>query len=299
MVTLLATAALAGKPAPPPPAQPVSKVFTQPRYGEYCTDPATWVRNGYKVGIWATNVPFKAQAIDKAGYKAAGTFNYSVTGSDSGVMPLVDSTNLVYQQSPYVPNGSNYAYTVTVSGITGSNSIFRAPAKCDSCHSTPPGHTGSSANWGKCNTCHNLGEKIHSSHRSRVGSTSNCYACHPQGCLDTDLHAKTLGFTCVTCHGDLSMTANNTFKIEKMAGRPKCANCHDRNHAEGTALYTDSYKHGGMLCASCHNAPHRVIKPTQTCTTCHTTQAADPKMGANCGQCHKSSVDPHLVNRAR
>ncbi|HAK60026.1 MAG TPA: hypothetical protein DCO77_06525 [Nitrospiraceae bacterium] len=275
-------------------------VFTQGRFGEYCTDPSSWVRGGYQVGIWPTNVPFKAQAVDKNGYKVNATFNYSIA-TGSGIMDLADASDLVYQAAPPTPEGKAYPYTVTVDGVSASNSVYRDPATCDSCHSTPPGHIANSSTWGKCHDCHNLGVVMHTHavQSARIGDT-DCYACHPTGCYNTDAHNR-LGLWCTDCHGMLSDVLNGTFKISGQAGKPLCADCHDREHSEPTrgVLYAESTMHGGMLCASCHNAPHRVEKPTMACTDCHTTQANDPKMGPDCGSCHKSNVDPHLVNTAK
>ncbi len=307
---LSALPALAGKPGgtTPPPTAAVNKVFTEGRFGEYCTDPAARVSAGYKVGIWGDAVPFKAQAVDANGYKVGGTFDYRValTG-ETGTMPLADPSDLVYQVSPNVPQGIQYDYTVTVGGVTGNGAVYRDPAKCDACHATPPGHIADPAKWGNCKSCHDLGVVMHKHAYTKGGIVTDCYTCHPTGCLDTDLHKSQLNMWCTDCHGDLSQTQNGTFKISGMAGKPLCADCHDRTHQETTrgVLFAESVKHGGMLCISCHDAPHRVKKPSfdtgqgNNCSGCHSTQASDPKMGTNCGQCHKSSLDPHAVNRAK
>ena len=308
VLTLGMTVFAKGKPAPDP-TDPANKVFTTGRFGEYCSDPIPWLQQGARVGIWPTNVPFRAQAVDANGYKVSGIFDYSValTG-ETGTMALVDANDLVYQKAPYVPEGIHYDYTVTVDGVTGSGTLNRDPAQCENCHSSPPGHIADPATWGKCRTCHDLGEVMMTKAYVKAGLTDQCYSCHPTGCWDTDLHKTQFNMWCTDCHGDLSQTIDGTFKISSMAGKPLCADCHDRLHKEPTkgVLFAESTRHGGMLCISCHDAPHRVVKPTNlgdgvnnNCSGCHTTQPNDPKMGPNCGECHKSSWDPHLVTRAK
>jgi hypothetical protein len=283
-----------------------NKVFTEGRYGEYCTDPAKWVQAGYKVGIWPATVPFKAQAVDYEGKKIGGTFSYKVSATkENGIMDLTDPRNLVYQKSPNVPKGMNYSYSASTQRISAANTIYRAPAKCDSCHAKPPGHIANQNNWGKCKTCHDLGVKIHTHAIKRAGISDNgCYTCHPAGCLDQDVHRTNAGMFCTNCHGNLSSVIAGRFKISGQAGKPECADCHDANHREPVQgiLFADSNGHGGMLCISCHNSPHRIIKPVNfgdgtynNCSKCHVNQANDREMGRNCGKCHSSSRDPHVV----
>lgn len=317
IVLILGVGAYSAFAGPTPPA-PVNKVFVQGRYGEYCVDPIGWTSKGYKVGVWGDSVAIKAQALDTNGHLVNSTFSYKVVETgQTGTMALVDSTNLEYQVSPLVPNGQKYTVDVTVNGVTGRGYIYRDPANCDACHATPPGHIANSANWGKCHECHNLGVVMHKHAYNKGGVTTNCYSCHPAGCLDTDLHATTLNMTCTDCHGDLSKTVDGTFKISGMAGKPLCANCHDSAHAEPVIntktgardLFTDSNGHGAsraakMNCASCHDAPHRVVKPNFTvaglpnnCSGCHTTQATNNNMAPDCNRCHVSALDPHLVKK--
>lgn len=301
----------AGKPVPPT----AVKVWADGRYGEYCTDPQSWKDAGYNVGIWGPSVPFKAQATDKSGYLLDGTFNFNVilTGQ-TGTMAVQDAANKEYQFSPSVPQGIHYDVDVAVDSAAARLTIYRDPAKCDACHATPPGHIADPATWGKCHECHNLGVVMHKHAYSKGGITTACYTCHPTGCLDTDLHKTRLNMWCTDCHGDLTMTQNNTFKISGMAGKPYCADCHDANHAEyqprsgARELFVESNGHGRakgarMACISCHGAPHRVQKPNfdvglgNNCSGCHTDKATDNNMGPNCGSCHVSSFDPHLTRK--
>lgn len=289
-------------------AATANKVFTEGKFGEYCTDPVSWVNAGYQVGIWGTNVPFKAQAVDANGYLVEGSFTYLMDTGESGFMDLIDTG--IYQKAPYVPDGKHYAYDVSVDSATASGVVYRDPAQCDSCHATPPGHIADPATWGQCKSCHDLGVQIHT-HAATTANVApdNCYACHPTGCYDTDVHKDpAINLWCTDCHGTLSDVLTGDFKISGQAGKPLCGDCHDRNHQESKkgGLFADANKHGGMLCISCHNSPHRVEKPVNlgdgvnnNCSGCHTTQGSDPKMGMDCGACHKSSWDPHLVNRAK
>ncbi len=292
---------------------PVDKVYVEGRYGEFCTDPQSWVDAGYTVGIWGPSVPFKAQAFDTEGHLVQDTFSFEVieTG-ETGSMALHDSNNLEYQFKPYVPEGITYNVAVTVGEVTGTGKIYRDPAKCDACHSTPPGHIADSANWGKCHDCHNLGVVMHKHAYNKAGLIDQCYTCHPTGCLDDDIHKAEYNMWCTDCHGDLSQTATGTFKISGMAGKPYCADCHDSKHAEyqpkkgERELFCESNGHGKSngargACISCHGAPHRVKRPSfdvglnNNCSGCHTTQASDGNMGSDCANCHEHQWDPHLV----
>lgn len=274
----------------------VTQIFTQARWGEYCTDPSGWVRKGYNVGIWPTNVPFKAQGLDSRGHKVATTYNWSATGQ-SGTMSVDDNTNNVYIAAPYAPDG-NLNYTVTADGASGSGTLYRDPAACASCHRNPPGHIALEENWGRCHDCHNLGVVIHQHAVSPAGiADTDCYACHPTGCYNSDAHnSAQIGLWCTDCHGVLSDSLTGNFKISHQAGKPQCADCHASPYAE-TGMYSEAVGHGGMLCESCHGSPHRVQLPSIQCVDCHTEQANDNNMGPNCGSCHVSSVSPHLVRK--
>lgn len=287
-------------------ATSAGKVFTEGRYGEYCTDPAQWLKAGYNVGIWPSTVPVKAQAVNSKGNKLGGKYSYKISSTnEKGIMDITDPKNLVYQKSPYVPNGINYGYTVTAQKISGGNTIFRAPAKCDSCHAVPPGHIAKQDNWGKCRTCHDLGVVVHKHAVMKAGIPDNgCYTCHPTGCLDQDVHRTNAGMFCTNCHGNLSSVINGTFGISGQAGKPLCSDCHNSSHREPVkgVLFADSTGHGGMLCISCHNSPHRVVKPVNlgdgrynNCSVCHSSQAKNREMGSDCGRCHGSGYDPHVV----
>lgn len=285
----------------------IGKVFAQGRYGEYCTDPARWIQARFKVGIWPETVPVNAQAVDNNGRKVAGTFSYEVMATgETGVMDLVNPRNLVFQKSPYVPDGINYGYTVTVNGVSREKTIYRSPAKCDTCHAVPPGHIMDQSTWGQCRTCHDLGVVVHKHAVEKAGIPDDgCYTCHPTGCLETDVHRTGHNISCAGCHGNLSNVMTGTFKISGQAGKPRCADCHDARHGEPVAgvLFTDSSGHGGMLCSSCHSSPHRIIKPAKlgdgisnNCQNCHSSHVGHSVMGGNCGQCHGSSWDPHLAS---
>ena len=294
-------------PPPPSPSQ-AGIIFTAGKYGEYYADPARWVNAGYRVGIWGNNVTVKAQAIDSNGKKIAGTFSYRITSTNQyGVLNLIDAQNLAYQKALTLPLGQNYAYTVTSNGTTANGTIYSIAAKCDACHRTPEGHIADQSTWGSCRSCHNLSNVTHK-HIYKFGATFQCYACHTSDSSNGDIHLTLTnpsgypGFTCVNCHGDLSMTQNNTFKTSSMAGLPKCADCHDRNHSEPVAgvSFSNSVGHGGLFCISCHSSPHRVQRlmnrgtsSTNNCSGCHPNATHS---GASCGDCHGSSWDPHLVS---
>lgn len=282
------------------------KIFTAPRFGEYCTDPAGWVEAGFKVGIWAEAVPVKAQALGPGKSKDQGALTLLVPATkEKGPMSLTDPVHEVYEKSPTVPLPKNYVYGVSAKGMIGKGTIYRAAAGCDSCHATPPGHISVQGNWGKCRDCHDLGVKVHTHAVAKAAIADNgCTSCHPKGCLDKDVH-KSRGLDCASCHGGLSNVMAGTFKISGQAGKPKCGDCHDSAHREpkgGKALFADSTGHGGMLCLACHGSPHRVVKPTKlgagrgdNCSGCHLTEARAPNMGPNCGECHGGGTDPHLA----
>jgi len=282
-------------------------IFTSGKYGEYYADPARWVSAGYNVGIFGNGITFKAQAVDSNGKKISGSFAYKITSTgQSGVLDLIDAQNLMYQKTLSLPLGNDYAYSVTVNGMTTNGTIYSTAAKCDACHAKPEGHIADQSTWGQCRSCHNLSNVTHT-HIYKFGATFQCYTCHTAVSSNTDIHSTLTnpsgytGFTCVNCHGDLSMTQNNTFKTAGMAGLPACANCHDNSHGEPVAgvSFSDSVGHGGMLCISCHSSPHRIQQPmnlgtsgVNNCSGCHANATHG---GTNCGQCHGNSWDPHLV----
>ncbi len=284
------------------------KIFTAARSGEYYGDPARWVSAGYNVRVWDRNVEIKAQAVDANGKKIAGAFQHSITSTgEFGILDMIDAQNLAYQKSLFLPLGENHAYTVSLNGSTSNGTIYSSAAKCDTCHQRPPGHIANQSTWGKCGTCHNLSNVTHK-HAFKFGTTFQCYSCHSSDTSNSaDVHSTAInslgyaGLTCVTCHGDLSETQNNTFNTEAMAGLPSCTSCHDNNHGKPVAgvSFSDSVGHGGMLCISCHGSPHKIQKPVNlgtngvnNCSGCHSNVTHG---SPSCGQCHGSSWDPHLV----
>lgn len=275
----------------------VNRIFVSGISGVFYVDPVRWTKAGYTPNISSREIILKAQAINMHGYKIAGEFDYRV-GNESGPMVALDPENFIYQKTLKLASGE-HDYKVTYKGIIVWGKLIIEPFKCDNCHITPPGHTTNSSNWGKCNTCHNLGVKVHTHAVKKAKiSPDNCLICHSQRQYENDIH-EAKGLWCVDCHGSLRYALTGKFRITE----PKCSNCHDKKYnIAQNKKFGDSFGHGGMLCMNCHNAAHRIIKPVNlgdainnNCSGCHSTQPDRPKKGRNCGNCHKSGWDPHLV----
>ena len=107
-------------------------------------------------------------------------------------------------------------------------------------------------------------------------------------CRRRDVHYSR-GFTCETCHGDMTAVANP--QRNPWVDEPRCGSCHTRSGFEfeqPNTLFQDSKGHSNVHCEACHGSPH-AITPTvnpqdnvqaiamrghagviNTCTVCHT-----------------------------
>lgn len=278
----------------------VNRIFSSGRSSVFYVDPVRWTKAGYSPNISSREVILKAQAVNLHGYKMAGEFDYKI-GNESGVMVALDPENFIYQKTLKLPSGE-HEYRITHKGLTVSGKLIIEPFKCDTCHQKPPGHIADPPKWGKCNTCHNLGVKVHrhAVEKAKI-SQDNCTICHSQREYENDIH-ETKGLWCVDCHGSLRESLSGRFRITGQAGKPNCSECHDKKYGTNRNIFGDSLGHGGMLCLNCHNSAHRTMKPVHlgdainnNCSGCHSTQPDRPKKGRTCGNCHKTGWDPHLV----
>ncbi len=278
-----------------------NRIFVSGRSSVFYVDPVGWIKTGYTPNISSREIILKAQTVNIHGYKIAGEFDYRI-GNESGPMVALDPENFIYQKTFKLASGE-HDYKVAYKGITVWGKLIIEPFKCDNCHMIPPKHTAYSSNWGRCNTCHNLGVKVHAHAVKKAKiSPDNCLICHSQRQYENDIH-EVRGLWCVDCHGSLKDSLTGQFRITGQAGKPKCGNCHDKKYnIAQNKMFGDSLGHGGILCINCHNAAHRIIKPinlgdaiNNNCSGCHSTQPDRPKKGRNCGNCHKSGWDPHLI----
>jgi hypothetical protein len=213
-----------------------------------------------------------------------------------------------------------------LSGKTLAQSDVVAPVssemRCDVCHKSPSPtnfrlnilqkhdneegtHLASQANSGNpvlCSSCHadpalgmvgksglpSLSAAMHGKHAEE---TNNCYACHPgpnTQCL-RDVMSTQFGMTCTDCHqGGMQALANEN--RTPWVDEPRCANCHDTQHAENPGkLFKQSTGHGGLYCEACHNSTHAILTSREAkdnlqsialqgfagtiskCTVCHLT----------------------------
>lgn len=322
-MVLAFTPADAGKPAP----VATNLIVARPAKGMYCADPAKWITGGYRIYVWSDATPVKGQAYDKNGYVIAPgtgiTWKVTATG-ETGAMSITDSTNKVFSATPksmgaLVSGDKNYEITYTADGKTFKDVVRRWNSDCDSCHTTPPSHArlnAGSNGTSTCRNCHDLADTMKRSHALRVANNTTsaaCYACHPSPCY-SGVHANKFpndAQGCVTCHGKLSDAPAGKMKIGSQLGLPKCDNCHVSPYVQNTNTeYKNSVGHGRAskgaknLCIVCHNSMHMEVKPTgwgdninNNCTKCHSVQAAATNMGLDCGRCHVSSWDPHIVKK--
>ncbi len=161
------------------------------------------------------------------------------------------------------------------------------PVLCSNCHADPAlGKTGNP----------NLPSLSAAMHGKHAGETNNCYACHPgpnTQCL-RDVMSTQFGMTCTDCHqGGMLMLSDET--RTPWVDEPRCANCHDAQHAENPGkLFKQSTGHGGLYCEACHNSTHAILTSREAkdnlqsialqgyagtigkCTVCHLT---DPGHG--------------------
>lgn len=314
-----------------PTAAGTNMIVGRPAKGMYCADPANWIKNGYKIYVWGDATPVKAQAYDVNGYLITPgtgiTWKVTATG-ETGSMSIVDSTNKVFSATPksmgaLVIGDKNYEITYTADGKTFKGVVRRWNSDCDSCHSTPPAHARANAGsngTSNCRNCHDLAEKMKVSHASRISNNTTsdaCYKCHPSPCY-SGVHAGKFpndSMGCVTCHGSLADAVNAKMKISAQLGLPRCENCHTGGNPVPYAQnagkeYKSSVGHGRAskgaknLCIVCHNSMHMEEKPTgwgdgiyNNCSKCHTVQPTANNMGLDCGKCHVSSWDPHMVKK--
>jgi len=219
--------------------------------------------------------------------------------------------------------------TYTSGGTSFSGVIRRWNSDCDGCHNVPPAHAIQNAGANGVSTCRStachadFGDKMMVSHAYRVPvneqtTSAGCYRCHPSPCYG-GIHAGKFpndSIGCVTCHGTLVDGAMGNAKWPgQAAGFPKCENCHvsaNRQpvpYAVGSEQYKNAVGHGRRnsskaLCITCHNSMHMETKPTgwgltadNNCSKCHKNMPAEGNMGPVCGNCHVSSINPHIVEK--
>lgn len=305
-----------------PPASTTNMIVGRPAKGMYCADPVKWIQGGYKIYVWGDATPIKAQDYDIEGYllaPAAGvTWKVTNTG-ETGAMTLSDATNKIYTATPKsaradIVGDINYNVEYTADGKTFTGVIRRWNSDCDGCHATPPAHAlanAGSAGVSTCRNCHGLAEKLHTSHANRVTNNTTaaaCYSCHPSPCY-SGVHVN-FGVDCVSCHGSLVDSLSGNMWIPGQKGLPKCDNCHVSPYVQNAGVeYKSSVGHGRTrgaknLCIVCHNSMHMEQKPTgwgdgvnNNCEKCHVSKPTTGNMGDVCGNCHVSSLNPHIVRK--
>jgi hypothetical protein len=139
----------------------------------------------------------------------------------------------------------------------GTQLMNSRPVLCASCHSSnalgTPGKPG----------IRPLSNSMHQKHMDQEvqlpPGTDACYACHPgpqTRCL-RDAMSLRHGFTCQSCHGQLSQVA---FNPNPWLNEPRCDNvaCHGSTVAQDQALYRMSKGHGAVRCEACHDSTHAI-----------------------------------------
>jgi hypothetical protein len=165
----------------------------------------------------------------------------------------------------------------------------RTPVLCGDCH-------GSNAlGLPEVLGIKNLSSAIHGHHyrpdiMDITPDTDGCYQCHPgpdTQCL-RDTMSQNFSFSCVDCHGNIGLVANNT---DPWLNEPRCDNpsCHRAGYALNNPLYRFSTGHGNLYCEGCHGSTHAIsssresndevrfinlqgtVGPLRQCTVCHST----------------------------
>lgn len=132
------------------------------------------------------------------------------------------------------------------------------PVLCSNCHADPA--------LGKAGVAGipSLSAAMHKKHAEEFPKDpyqQDCYSCHPgpnTKCL-RDVMSTKYNMTCVDCHVGGMQALGNEHRTPWL-DEPRCANCHDTQHAEQpNTLYRFSKGHGGLYCESCHNSTHAIL----------------------------------------
>ncbi len=170
---------------------------------------------------------------------------------------------------------------------TGVDFYSMKPVRCSKCHADPAvdGPTAKNVN---CTTTFSQALHLFHANSALVKSSysanidNDCYACHPdnnmvkcyRGVHQNTAYNSTLNKWCSDCHGTILNRKDRTNYSTPWLynSLPKCgtSGCHTSTYREtasstnGTfGLYLASTGHrGGMLCTTCHGAPHAELPAT-------------------------------------
>ncbi len=187
-------------------------------------------------------------------------------------------------------------------------------ADCSTCHSnfTVPGgfavasgHTHSTADNGKCYSCHNgsgTGKPQISGHIP-TGTTS-CDSCHSYSGLNFALpvsmnHSVVAATGCSTCHKQTGNQTIGTSSLATLIGKPsshipttaECSTCHS-NQAIPGGFQTWTMNHSGVntsVCATCHGAGKSFPITTGPALKTITSVTHIPVIG-DCSVCHTNTT---------
>ena len=127
-----------------------------------------------------------------------------------------------------------------------------------------------------CKKCHESEFIIDNDLKSRkdtyLGLNTNCFSCHE------DVHQKTLGDNCATCHNTESFKpaakfdhSNAAYKLTGAHLNVECIGCHKIEEKNGKKYQT--FKNiPFQYCNSCHKDPHKGSFG-QNCSSCHQTSS--------------------------
>ncbi len=225
--------------------------------GHGLTGTLDWNGSAYEV----TGVPLTPW--DDANLVTEQPFQYAeVTVKNAATHVTLDQTVFVAPTSTEMSCGTchhednmSVEYVILTKHDEKHNTNLRAnrPVLCASCHSSnvlgTPGTPGLKS----------LSEAVHGRHAKKIGSTMNCYSCHPGSQTQCQRGAMHLaGKVCSDCHGNVLQVANSIKTGRRpWIDEPRCSQCHDAAHSENAGkLYRNSTGHGGLYCAACHNSPH-------------------------------------------
>lgn len=183
-----------------------------------------------------------------------------------------------------------------------------AQARCEACHTRPPGELKLTA---ECGSCHAKSDV----HNGKLGSA--CGRCHNAEGWKAEVrfdHALTrfplLGkhaaLQCAGCHADKTFAARGTGCADCHAddhhkgalGSPAaCGKCHDSTDwkrwtfdHDRQARFALTGRHRGLICSACHARPGDPAKLGTQCVDCHRRDDVHHGgFGEDCQRCHVTS----------
>jgi hypothetical protein len=240
--------------------------------------------------------------------------------ADSGLDPTPDQSFGLMGQLHARDSGINFADPAV---LDPNGDGAPGPVRCSVCHwdpamgeSSPPGGYVNATTGADLQVSqYSFSDVLHRWHVENSAVlgynpdlATDCYECHPSNqvmCYRGHHTGKTIGqdnhaVWCTDCHGDLlqRVAEGQLANPWSEATLPACQNCHSATGENGVLTHTFggsflksmSHKNDGILCSTCHGAPHALNPstlakdneqnlalqglpdPIGKCSTCHTNK---------------------------